>query len=116
KDWEQIAKLLAGQSDRWVHHILAERETLCTLPFAAVWQRIRHHLLHGEEGERRARNIDTLFDQVRTAWESWAGNRTKDQISDDQRIMHFITWCQHAAWCSRFMPRTASTAAREASS
>lgn len=93
-DWHKAATLLASRSPRWVHHLQSEREALLEMPKEALWARIRHHLLHGEEGQRQAKQLGTLFDQIRTAW------------GDSRDSGHFLTWCEHAAWLARFYPTT----------
>lgn len=96
-DWHRMSTLLASRSDRWIHHLEAERDSLKDLPREALWARIRHHLLHGEEGQRQAKDLGTLFDQVRTAW------------GDSGDASDFLTWCQHAAWLAKFHPTTPAT-------
>lgn len=101
RDWHRTSALLASRSDRWIHHLLAEQDTLRVMPLEAVWARARHHLLHGEEGKRQAKGLGELFDRIRTAWESWAGDKER-ALDQHQRISHFLTWCQHAAWLAKF--------------
>jgi CRISPR-associated protein Cmr2 len=101
RDWQRASGLLADRSDRWVHHLLSERDTLRHLPAEAVWARIRHLLLHGEEGGRVGKDLGGLFDRIRAAWGDFAADRERG-FDDATRIDQFLTWCQHAAWLARF--------------
>ena len=101
RDWQQASVLLADRSDRWVHHLLNERDTLRLLPTDVVWARIRHLLLHGEEGGRVGKDLGGLFDRIRTAWGEFAADRERN-LDAATRIDQFLTWCQHAAWLARF--------------
>jgi len=112
-DWQRAAELLAERSDRWVHHLVDEWQTLRTLPLAAVWERVRHHLLHGEEGSRESQHLGELFSQISTTWGSWCGDKAWSFLTSEQRIDHFLTACQHAAWLGKFQFR--DVAAKKAS-
>ena len=124
-DWQRIAEILRGQSDRWVHHLIRERDALYAVPMEAVWARIQHHLLHGQEGDLRERGeLNGLLSHVKEAWGDNASSlkqregftrraeqhRTKPiGLIDPAHVWlvdQFLTWCQHAAWLAKFQMST----------
>ena len=123
-DWNSIAQALTGQSDRWIHHLIAEREVLRAMPLDVVWARIKYLLLHGEEGKKRelyfkqygndkSLTFTMLLDCLQEIWQDASTGlksregytRRESEIKDEGTkwlIDQFITWCEHVAWLSSF--------------
>lgn len=105
--WDWLARRLTGISDRWVHHLLEEEETLSALPLSAVHLRIAHLIRHSDAGDRLPPG-----DVAGEMWEAFLhahGTRHdaagKALLSQEQVIHHFIAWCQSVAWLSRYYRR-----------
>lgn len=126
EDWQTIAQALAGQSDRWVHHLLSERDALRSLGnLPPVWLRVKHHLLHGEEGKKietsikaqTGEGLPVLLDLMQEIWaDSKIGMQKPEGIyqrleaekpGDGKAwlVDQFLTWCEHAAWISKFLKK-----------
>ncbi|TVR17250.1 MAG: type III-B CRISPR-associated protein Cas10/Cmr2 [Planctomycetota bacterium] len=134
-DWQEMARILAGQSPRWIHHLLNEQEVLRKMPLEAVWARARHLLLHGQEGElRKKAELDhglafpKLLDHFQEIWaDSSIGMKSRDgfvqraktQNSEEAHawlVDQFLVWCEHAAWLARFHDKSVREPATESAS
>ena len=100
-DWQGLSSGLANTSDRWVHHLLDELESLA--PWAAEGEafssRVAHLIEHSDDGQQFKAS------EVQQLWQNYATSCRQRNWTSEAIARNFAIFCQNSAWIARFMEK-----------